>query len=466
MNRILNVRRYAGGALACLAGATLLGACNPKDELLAPQQPGVIAPSNVNSAVAADAVYVGAIQQAKRAVNGLGNNTDALWGFEGLFTDEFRSSDTFSQRNDADQRNTQSNDTVLLPMYNAVQGARGRARDAINALVQFDPSATGKTHTGEMYFMMGFLEEGLNQAFCNGLSFGETVNGIPQYTPQLTNADGFKLAITRFDSALTFLTGTDAATVAVKNATLVAKARAQVDNGDFAGAAATVASVPTTFQYNFDYSPSTADNQWWVMGPSVKRYNAGDSIDIAGPIANAIPFARLGDPRVVVKVNGKGEDATSNYFEVDNWGRDDPVPPLTGIDARLIEAEAKLQTSDFAGMMTILNALRTSAQTIGILKVPAQAALPVPADKTTATNVFFREKALWQFGRGYRMDDMRRLVRQYGRTQDQVFPNGPFTRNGTPSGNFGTEVAFPIPDAGAGSEISNPNFAGCLDTKA
>ena len=47
----------------------------------------------------------------------------------------------------------------------------------------------------------------------------------------------------------------------------------------------------------------------------------------------------------------------------------------TGIDARLIEAEARLRASDIAGMMTILNALRTSPQTIGIFKIAAMAAL-------------------------------------------------------------------------------------------
>src|SRR5581483_5879386 len=123
MNSIPSWRRL-GGALVLATGATLLGACDPKQELLDPQQPGVISPTNVNSATAADAVYVGAIQRAKEGLNGLGGNQDPLWGFEALFTDEVRSGDTFSQRNDADQRNTQSNDTVLLPMYDAVQQAR------------------------------------------------------------------------------------------------------------------------------------------------------------------------------------------------------------------------------------------------------------------------------------------------------------------------------------------------------
>jgi hypothetical protein len=171
----------------------------------------------------------------------------------------------------------------------------------------------------------------------------------------------------------------------------------------------------------------------------------------------------LNDPRVsVTDTHTTAEDNITDFVNVNNWGRDDPTPPLSGIDARLIEAEAKLNANDIAGMTSILNALRTAPQVLGIFKVAAMPPLDTPADKTTATNVLFREKALWQFERGYRMDDLRRLVRQYGRTQDQAFPSGAFVRNGTPSGNYGTEVAFPVPDA----ELANPNFHGCIDTKA
>ena len=38
---------------------------------------------------------------------------------------------------------------------------------------------------------------------------------------------------------------------------------------------------------------------------------------------------------------------------------------VSGIDARLIEAEAKLNANDIAGMMTILNALRAAPPKIG-----------------------------------------------------------------------------------------------------
>ncbi len=455
--------RGAATALALVGCGLVLGACNVKHELLAPQQPGVISPSAVTTATAADALWAGAINRWNNAMNGGGGNTGSLWGWQGLFTDELRSSDTFSQRNDDDQRNLATNDAVLTSIYDAVQQARGRARDAIDALVKYDPSAKGQQHVGEMYLMMGYIEMEMSEVFCNGIPFGETVNGVPTYTQPLTDADGSKLAIARLDTALTYLTGNDQGTQNLKDAVLVTKARAQVDLGQFATAAATVASVPTDFQYNFTYSQTTFDNDMWVMGPSVKRYNAGDSVDVGGRILNAIPFARLNDPRVIVVDKGiVSEDGHSEYYEVQNWGRDDPMPPVSGIDARLIEAEAKLQANDVAGMMTILNALRASPQVIGIFQVPAMAPLATPADQTAATDLFFREKALWQFERGFRMDDLRRLVRQYGRPQDQVFPSGPFVRNGTPAGTFGTQVAFPVPDY----EKVNPNFTGCLDTKA
>ncbi|HEY5219343.1 MAG TPA: hypothetical protein VIJ16_06030 [Gemmatimonadaceae bacterium] len=417
----------------------------------------------MTNAVAADALYTGALGRWKAVMNGGGNNVEAVWNEEALFTDEDRSTDTFVQRQNADQRNLQTNDADLTTIYQNATQARGRARDAINALLAYDPSAAGKQHVGEMYLMMGYIEMEMSEAFCNGIPFGETVNGVPQYTAPLMSADGSKLASSRIDTALTYLTATDAGTLNVKYAALVTQARAQVDLGNFAAAATLVGSVPTSFQYNFDYSQTTFDNEWWIMGASVKRYSAGDSTDLAGQILNAIPFARLNDPRVsVTDTHTKAEDNVSDFVQVNNWNRDDPIPPLSGIDARLIEAEAKLQAGDIGGMMTILNALRAAPQTIGIFKIAAMPALATPPDITTATALFFREKALWQFQRGYRQDDLRRMVRQYHMNQNQVFPSGNFTTLAGPAGQYGTQVVFPVPDV----EKVNPNFTGCIDTNA
>jgi starch-binding outer membrane protein, SusD/RagB family len=88
-------------------------------------------------------------------------------------------------------------------------------------------------------------------------------------------------------------------------------------------------------------------------------------------------------------------------------------------------------------------------------------ALTAPATRDAAINLFFREKAFWQFGRGHRLGDLRRLIRQYGRTQDQVFPVGEHYRGGT----YGGDVNLPVPQ----QEENNPELAGkpaCIDRNA
>jgi len=60
--------------------------------------------------------------------------------------------------------------------------------------------------------------------------------------------------------------------------------------------------------------------------------------------------------------------------------------------------------------------------------------------------------------RRLRLGNLRRLIRQYGRLQENVFPDGPFHKGGV----HGTDVNFSIPDA----EFTNPNYKGCLDRKA
>ena len=202
-------------------------------------------------------------------------------------------------------------------------------------------------------------------------------------------------------------------------------------------------------------------NKLWSLNISQGRYTVGDSVDATGVVKNALPFASAGDPRVPVTNTKKvGFDGTTGLFDQQiSAQRSDPVPLASGIDARLIEAEAKLNAGDYAGMMTILNALRTSGQTIGNLKVSAMAALATtPTVKDSAVTLFFREKAFWTFGRGQRLPDDRRQIRQYGRTQDQVFPVGSFFKGSS----YGTDVNFPVTD----NEKTNPNFKGCTDRNA
>ena len=176
---------------------------------------------------------------------------------------------------------TQTQDAVLFPLYNSLQQTRGFAHNAQLALAQYEPT-TSLAKQAEMYFAIGFAEIQLGEDFCNGIPISYTVGGIPQYTSPLTDSAVFVSASAQLDSGLALAAGTDAASVQIKNALSIAKGRAQLDMGQFVNAAATVASVPVSFQYAGEYSQTTNDNGWWIMTTSSKRYSVGDSVDATG----------------------------------------------------------------------------------------------------------------------------------------------------------------------------------------
>jgi hypothetical protein len=228
--------------------------------------------------------------------------------------------------------------------------------------------------------------------------------------------------------------------------------------------------VPTSFQYVITFSATGGGtNGIWSLVNSIARVTVGDSVDIVNGaptvIKNALPFVSANDPRVPTisgklssPVVGAEDQATPVYLALLYKNQFDPFVLVSGVDARLYEAEAKLAANDIAGMMTILNALRAAKPTIGAVAIPALAPLPTPPDQASAVSLLFREKAFWTFGRGQRLPDLRRLIRQYKRTQDQVFPTGPYFKGGS----FGQDVNIPVPN----SEQVNPNFHACLDRNA
>jgi len=447
---------------AALAAVAFVAACSSfRDDLLEPQQPGIIGPDATQSPTAADALRKGAVSRLRNATVG----GESVWLLAGLMADEWKSGDTFTQRNETDQRVVQINNGNVSGMYISLHRARGASYDALFALRQFIPDTLSKQ--AQMYWIMGTAELGLAENFCSGVPYGVLVDGVPTYSNPLTTAEGFALALRHLDSALALAVGTDTFTVSVRNAIQLTRARTYINMGgaaNFALAATAAATVPTGYQYLQTFSLTTADNAIWSLNNNAKRWVVGDSFDTGGRILNALPFASAKDPRVPVT----GTTINSSLlrsFDTSTWlvsqgiyGRTDPVPLVTGIDARLIEAEVKLLAGDITGLMTILNTLRTTSQKMGVFIIPVMAALPAPTTQAAAIDLYFREKAFWAFSRGQRLSDMRRLIRQYGRDAETVFPSGQFFKVGT----YGTDVNFPVTT----DETPNPNWKGCIDRKA
>jgi len=459
----------AATALALLAPTACI---DWKNELLQPQNPGLIDQSAVSSPSAALALKVGALGKVKRLVS-TPDCSECLWQESGTLADEFKNADFQPDRQDIDQRQIATNNGILN--YNNVTQIRGYIRDAIDGMNAFLPQNTADI--AELYMSLGFVEMQMAETYCNGIPLGKNVKGVVDYTDAaftpLTNTQVYDIAQAHLDSALTILGGgQDANSAAVRKASLIVKARILVDKAQYAAAAALVptSAVETAYQYLWTTSTASTsdDNGMWVLNNSVSRITVADSFDLynglTNQIKNNLPFASANDPRVPV-ITGKSvglqaEDGTTPLFLQQLWkNRDDPMVMASGLDARLIEAEGKLSAGDIPGMMTILNSLRAAPPAEGTFKAAAMAALPTPATKDDATSLFFREKAFWTFGRGQRLGDLRRLIRQYGRTEDKVFPTGIYFKGGTP---YGHDVNFPVPDG----EKVNPQFQGCIDRKA
>jgi hypothetical protein len=249
-------------------------------------------------------------------------------------------------------------------------------------------------------------------------------------------------------------------------------------------AAALVADIPTTYRYEVTASLTGGNNILWSQPISSNRYVVGDSLqknDRSIVVKNAIPFFSAKDPRVpaAYKISKgdtvKAQDGGTFVLEADNlFGQTSPVALVSGLDARLLEAEASLAAGDPAGMMTKLNALRAAPQLLTPasptatgthpgLTTPVMAALADPGTKVGRENLLFREKAFWTFSRGQRLGDLRRLIREYGRNPDGSDAGGYPIGQHYKGGNFGVDLNLPVTQS---EQTGNPNFQQCLDRKA
>ncbi|MCX5760588.1 MAG: hypothetical protein NTW72_03640 [Gemmatimonadetes bacterium] len=418
------------------AAAVLLAltACDKlQHDLLTANVVGTVTPTSINNAGAADALRVGALG-AFNAISGGGQ----VWTFSDLATDVWKTSDSRQQSGEFDIGLVFNSDVDLQASYANLYVAIARANEAIAALTTYMPTPTWGI--AQMYLVKGYAEMELAEYFCNGTPLSVVKDGVIVYGAPLSNQQVYAVALAHVDSALAMLTASDATTLALQYAAKVTKARIQVDMGQFAAASTTAAVVPTAFAYANTFTLATGDNGVWNINNNTKRFTVGDSMDASGVIGNALPFASANDPRVRVagttlgtSSQGRGVDGSTNMVIQSIWGRSDAINIASGLDARLIDAEAALNRSDLAGMMTILNGLRQAPPALSPTYTPvAMAPLAVPASKDLATTLYFREKAFWTFGRGARLGDLRRLMRQYSRGHDAVFPTGIYFKTSAP----------------------------------
>lgn len=415
--------------------------------LLDTDQPNIIDPSEINSPEGAQALALGALADFTFVKDGDGTQfDDGLILTSGLLADEFVHSTTPPSQQEVDQRTTALINPTLSDVYRNLHKARAGLENAAAALRQYLAAPDETPDIAEMLSLAGYTYVYFGETICSGVPFSRVsgdslIFGNPETTTQM-----FERALARFDAALAE-PGLVADDGSITNLATVGRARALLDLGRFAEAAAAVAAVPTEFVYATEH----ADSPIRLQNAIFSYTNSGlwSVADVEGGVG--IPYLTAADPRVPYEDTGDtGLDLITPQFNLLKYpDATAPVPVADGIEARLIEAEVQLQAGNRSGMTTTLNDLRDAFPELGL------GSLATPGTQAAGADLLFAERAFWLYATGHRLGDMRRLIRQYGRSEDTVFPNGAYHKGGS----YGSDVNLPIPI----EEQNNPNSTGCLD---
>jgi hypothetical protein len=468
MRTFLSASRRQGARLtSVLAAASLLvAACSSHD--LLDVQTDIVTPDQAANPAGALALRAAALKQF--AIYTAGSPQVRAWLMDALFTDQLINAR--ADFNDVDQRKwAEETNPHGLNVWDDYASIGYAVPTAIKSMRTYLPDDnTRKSYIGELYAVRGLSTTILAEMYCNGSTFAsfDEAGAIVYDMHVYTNAELFAKAVADFDSALTTLPAADP----LRSLARVGKARALVDlnrqaeaaavtraGGDGAGSVA----VPTSYVYNTNYSTTSA--VYNVLPDYILNANFGIPLNAGrtgtGPeTVNGLDYGA--DPRVRRQPflrNGQ-DGSTPIYPPGVPWSTTfaSPFPVASGIEARLVEAEADLKAGN-ASWLTTLNDLRAGNRDISGLTLPAT--LPAAVDPGSAAgrvDLVFQERAMWMYLTIHRWGDMRRLIRQYGRTQDKVFPSGTYFKGGT----YGSQiVAYPLP-----AERNHPAYKGCLNEDA
>lgn len=414
-----------------------LAAC---DGLLEVDDPDVVKPDQLQGAEAIPTRVAGAIVDFQIAYNGNFNNS--LVPATGLFTDEYIHSETFPDRLEIDRRAIDRTDNQMAErLFNGLHVARASALAAAELIEEFEPD---NANLGLMMTLEAFAHVFLGENFCSGVPVSRFDGNTIVFGEPRTTQQTFEAAVARFDQAL--------AENATSNLARVGRGRALLNLGRFTDAAAAVSSVPTSYEEYVLHSSTTPAQQNGLWNLSTNgRLSVADHEG-----GNGLPFRSANDPRVPWLDTGSTgfDEETPLYLQMVAPDIDSNQLLASGVEARLIEAEAALRGGNTGAFFNIHNNLRSRVQL-------------APLNNTGQTqaqlvDLHFSERAFWLYSTGHRLGDLRRLVRQYGRAANTVYPSGSHHK-GT---SYGNDLNFPIPVQEDNNPNTSPLDQGCLDRNA
>ncbi|MEJ7809482.1 MAG: RagB/SusD family nutrient uptake outer membrane protein [Gemmatimonadaceae bacterium] len=418
----VNGYRSVGRACALALGAALAaGALAGCDTLLEVEAPGTLEEKTLFQPANAQVIVAGVTADFECAFT-------QYVAVMGTVADEFGDAQANAATWDIDRRTAFPNTTLYSQgqcggfggVYTPVSIARFSADNALKLLDGWtDEEVPGRaTLIARSALYSGYSHILLGEGFCSAAI---------DRGPELTPAQVFALAEARFTRAIEAATAPG--DVAIKNAALVGRARARVNQGKLTEAAADAALVPDGFVFNANYSSLSGRSENRVF-----RSNNSSGTITADPAVRG-----LNDPRVPVSDAGRGGSLPTVRLWTQNkyTSLSSPIPIATWREAVLIRAEAAGgQTA-----VTLLNQLRARA---GVALGPLSVSTGDPAAVRAA---LVEERRRELFLESHRLFDTIRFNVALSPAAGAPFPNG--------GGTYGSLKCLPLPDV---ERVNNPNI--------
>lgn len=418
--------RGVRGALIAVA-LTATGACN---SLLAVDNPGRVPVEDLDDPTLMPALEAGAIQTFQcGAVNyaaTAGMLSGEYWSANGFVNNhpwEWRG--VVQIRGEPGSCNFNRTST-FMGFYTPLQQARYQLEDTYNRAEKFTDTqvptrpkilAEMRAYTGYALLLLG---EGMcEMAIDNG--------------PKITRDSTLKFAVARLTEALDLAGKINDASL--KNMSLVGRARAQLDLGNLAAAAADAILVDSGFVRNAEFSESNVTRENRIYNLTTR----GEFLSVA-PAYQGLTVNGVPDPRVVVVNTGRTaqDNVTKLWLETkfNPSGTATATAPLaiaSWVEAQLIYAEA-------TGGQSGLNAINRVRAVDGI----APLVMADPNDAAAFETAVLEERRRQLFSEGQRYGDMLR--------KGLPFQTGT-NRKGQTYSNL---TCVPLPDV---ETLNNPNIA-------
>lgn len=329
-------------------------------------------------------------------------------------------------------------DEHIIDGWTSAQRSRYIGESGFARFEETNPSGTsGYKPAVEAALYAAYASRLLGENWCEAAVDGGAI--IPR-------ADMLKRAETWFTTAID-AAGGNAALATQKTAALAGRASVRANLGDWAGALADAAQVPSTFVFNARYEDAQQDqfNRIYFAGAdqpyrAVTAWNTPYQAYYTETKDSRVPWTDtglLGDASVGV-VGAR----VPFYRQAKHSARGSDIRLSSGYEMRLLEAEKKLIDGDMNGGMAALNARRTA---LGLTPWTATTI----AEAWTALK---RERGIELWLEGRRMADMKRW-------KDSGRPGSysPLEMAGNSASYLASDqsLCYPIPKS---ERESNPNI--------